>query len=102
MAVGSLTLSPPYELRIVLTFPHKRKGRTPMAKQKPTSRAAAGTAAQKKSPARDAAKTTSRKPVKSKARAVVAAKPRRPKQRVAVSHHREADFRTNGLRAYAQ
>jgi hypothetical protein len=73
-----------------------------MAKQKPTSRAAARTAARKKSPARDAAKTTSRKPVKSKARAVVAAKPRRAKQRVAVSHYREADFQTNGLRAYAQ
>jgi mannose-6-phosphate isomerase-like protein (cupin superfamily) len=69
---------------------------------KPTSRSAARTAAKKKSTARDAAKTTSRKPVKSKARAVPAAKPRRPRQRVAISHYRDEDFQTNGLRAYAQ
>jgi hypothetical protein len=68
---------------------------------KPTSRSAARTAAKKKSTARDAAKTTSRKPVKSKARAVPAAKPRRPRQRVAISHYRDEDFQTNGLRAYA-
>jgi mannose-6-phosphate isomerase-like protein (cupin superfamily) len=67
---------------------------------KPTSRSAMRTAAKKKSTGREAAKTTSRKPVKSKARAAPAAK--RPKQRVAVSHYREADFQTNGLRAYAQ
>src|SRR3954463_4211699 len=36
------------------------------------------------------------------ARAVVAAKPHRPKQRIAVSHHRDEDFQTSGLRAYAQ
>ena len=47
-----------------------------------------------------AAKSTSREPIKSKARAVPA-KPR-PKQRVAISHHREEDFKADGLRAYAQ
>jgi mannose-6-phosphate isomerase-like protein (cupin superfamily) len=74
-----------------------------MAKQKPTSRAAARTAAQKKSPARKtAAKSTSRKPIKAKARAVVAVKPRPPKQRIAISHHREQDFKADGLRTYAQ
>ena len=80
-----------------------------MAKQKPTSRAAARTAAQKKSPARKtAAKSTSRKTIKAKdrktkARAMPAAKPRaRPKQRIAISHYRDEDFLTNGLRAYAQ
>jgi len=36
------------------------------------------------------------------ARAVVAAKPRRPKQRIAISHYRDEDFQTSGLRAYAQ
>src|ERR1700716_958653 len=73
-----------------------------MAKQKPTSRAAAGTAAQKKSPARKpAAKSTSRKPLKSKARAMPVAKPRRPKQRVAISHYRDQDFAPDGLRSYA-
>ena len=73
-----------------------------MAKQKPTSRAAARTAAQKKSPARKpAAKSTSRKPLKSKARVMLIAKPRRPKQRIVISHHRDEDFAPNGLRTYA-
>ncbi|THD65530.1 MAG: cupin [Bradyrhizobium sp.] len=75
-----------------------------MAKQKPTSRAAARNAAQKKSPARKinkaAAKSTSRKRVK--ARALPAAKPkRRPKQRIAISHYRDEDFKADGLRSYA-
>src|SRR5256885_8198047 len=80
-----------------------------MAKQKPTSRAAAKTAAQKKSPARKAAaKATARKTIKAKdrktkARAMPAAKPRaRPKQRIAISHYRDEDFKADGLRAYAQ
>ncbi len=80
-----------------------------MAKQKPTSRAASRTTAQKKSPTRKpagnaakaAAKSTSRKPFK-KARALPAAKPRpRPKQRIAISHHRDEDFKADGLRSYA-
>ncbi len=76
-----------------------------MAKKKPTSRAAAKAAALKKSPARKAAasktvaKPTARK--KLKARAAPAAKPRRPKQRIAISHHREEDFKADGLRTYA-
>jgi mannose-6-phosphate isomerase-like protein (cupin superfamily) len=74
-----------------------------MAKKKPTSRAAARTAAQKKSPARKtAAKSTSRKPIKARARAQPSAKRARPKQRVAISHYRDEDFLTNGLRTYAQ
>jgi mannose-6-phosphate isomerase-like protein (cupin superfamily) len=80
-----------------------------MAKQKPTSRAAAKTAARKKSPARKtAAKSTARKTIKAKdrktkARAMPAAKPRaRPKQRIAISHYRDEDFKADGLRAYAQ
>jgi mannose-6-phosphate isomerase-like protein (cupin superfamily) len=84
---------------------------------KPTSRAAARTAAQKKSPARKAvtrktaAKSTARKTVKAKARktitsrtkarAVPAAKRARPKQRIAISHYRDEDFKADGLRAYA-
>ena len=75
-----------------------------MAKQKPTSRAAARNAAQKKSPARKinkaTAKSTSRKRIK--ARALPAAKPkRRPKQRIAISHYRDEDFKADGLRSYA-
>ena len=84
-----------------------------MAKQKPTSRAAARTAAQKKSPARKtvanrtAAKSTSRKQIKAKdrktkARAQPSAKRARPKQRIAISHYRDEDFKADGLRAYAQ
>jgi len=84
-----------------------------MAKQKPTSRAAARTAAQKKSPARKsvanktAAKSTARKTIKAKdrktkARAQPSAKRARPKQRIAISHYRDEDFVTNGLRTYAR
>ena len=83
-----------------------------MAKQKPTSRAAARTAAQKKSPPRKSAarkttaKSTSRKTIQAQDRkaplALSAAKPkRRPKQRIAISHYREEDFKANGLRRYA-
>jgi len=84
-----------------------------MAKQKPTSRAASRTAAQKKSPARKpAAKSAARKTIqakdrkakdrKTKARALPAAKRARPKQRIAISHHRDEDFKADGLRTYAK
>jgi hypothetical protein len=89
-----------------------------MAKQKPKSRAASRTAAQKKSPARKraagktaagnsaasktAAKSTARKKLKSRARAAAPVKRARPKQRIAISHHREEDFKADGLRAYAK
>ena len=82
-----------------------------MARKKPTSRAASRSAAQKKSPARKAAsktagksatKSSARKKLKSKARAVPAAKRNRPKQRIAISHYRDEDFKADGLRAYAQ
>ena len=81
-----------------------------MARKKPTSRAASRTAAQKKSPARKtqqagrktAAKSTARKKLKAKARAAPAAKRARPKQRIAISHHRDEDFKADGLRTYAQ
>jgi hypothetical protein len=86
-----------------------------MAKQKATSRAAAKTAVKKKwSGLRSAAKTSTRKTIKSKGR-VSAAKPKtaaktaaktaskaRPKQRIAISHHREEDFKADGLRTYAK
>ena len=75
--------------------------------QKPKSRAASRTAAQKKSPARKsagktAAKSAARKQLKAKGRAPAPAKRARPKQRIAISHHREEDFKADGLRAYAQ
>jgi hypothetical protein len=78
-----------------------------MAKQKPTSRAARRTAAQKKSPARKtahktAAKPTARKKLKAKGREVPQPRRARPKQRIAISHHRDEDFKADGLRAYAK
>jgi mannose-6-phosphate isomerase-like protein (cupin superfamily) len=79
--------------------------------KKPSSRAAVRTPAQKKSPARKTAATsTARKTIKTKARnkarktkarAVPAAKRSRPKQRIAISHYRDEDFKADGLRAYA-
>ncbi len=73
-------------------------GRSIMAKQKPESQAAVGTATQKKSPRpKITAKSTSRKALE----ATPAIKPRRPKQRIAISHYSDADFAPNGLRAYA-
>ena len=65
-----------------------------MAKQKPTSRAAAQSAVLKKSPTPKATApkiVTSAKPVAT-----------RSKQRIAISHHREEDFKADGLRTYAQ
>jgi hypothetical protein len=78
-----------------------------MAKQKPKSRAASRTTAQKKSPARKsaggkaAAKSTARKKLKAKGRAQPPARRARPKQRIAISHYRDEDFKADGLRAYA-
>ena len=79
-----------------------------MAKQKAVSRPAAQTAVKKKwSGHKTAAKSSARKAVKSKARGAPAAKPKpvkkaRPKQTIAISHHREEDFKADGLRTYAQ
>jgi mannose-6-phosphate isomerase-like protein (cupin superfamily) len=89
-----------------------------MAKQKATSRAAAKTAVKKKwTGLGTTAKSTARKAIKSKARGLPAVKPKvaaktasktkpkskaRPKQRIAISHHREEDFKADGLRTYAQ
>jgi mannose-6-phosphate isomerase-like protein (cupin superfamily) len=71
--------------------------------RKPAARAAVKSSAQKKStPRKTAAKSTARRKLKSERRAVKPAESARPKQRVAISHHREEDFRADGLRAYAQ
>lgn len=75
-----------------------------MAK-KAKSRSAAQAAVKKRSGAKAAARSSARKAVKAKARATPAKaapkKPARPKQRIAISHHREEDFKADGLRAYA-
>ena len=77
-----------------------------MAKQKPKSRAASRKAPQKKSPARKsvgktAATPTARKKLTAKGRLQPTARRVRPKQRIAISHHRDEDFKADGLRAYA-
>jgi mannose-6-phosphate isomerase-like protein (cupin superfamily) len=69
----------------------------------PASRTAVKSAARKtslhKAAAKTAAKPAARKALASTGRAAPA--PKRPKQRVAISHLREEDFKTDGLRAYA-
>ncbi|WP_050625539.1 cupin domain-containing protein [Bradyrhizobium viridifuturi] len=85
-----------------------------MAK-KTASRSAAKTAVKKKwsglggGAKKAPAKLSARKTIKSKGRvsaakksAPKAASKARPKQRVAISHHREEDFKADGLRAYAK
>jgi hypothetical protein len=72
--------------------------------KKPAARAvAAKKAAQKQSTVRKAAaKSTARKKLASKGRAAPAPKRARPRQHVAISHHREEDFKADGLRTYAK
>src|SRR4051794_23369985 len=72
-----------------------------MTRQK-ASRPATKTAAKKRSGTKAAARSSARKAVKAKARAVSPKKPVRPKQRIAISHHREEDFKADGLRTYAK
>lgn len=64
-----------------------------------TRSAAVKTSAPRKKAASSTSGTATRKPRASASRA---AKPVRPKQRFVVSHHREEDFRADGLRAYAE
>ena len=72
-------------------------------KAKPKSKPATRPAAVKKSAPRKKAASTSRTAArKPRASAARTAKPARPKQRFVVSHHREEDFRADGLRAYAE
>ncbi|SEN15522.1 cupin domain-containing protein [Bradyrhizobium sp. OK095] len=74
-----------------------------MAK-KTKSRSAATAAVKKRSGAKSAAKSSARKAVKARTTTTKAApkKPARPKQRIAISHHREEDFKADGLRTYAK
>jgi hypothetical protein len=84
-----------------------------MAGKKPKSRAASKKSSQKKSLAHKAAAKTSaktsakaksnaRRKLKSKGRAASPVKRARPRQHVAISHHREEDFKADGLRTYAK
>lgn len=83
----------------------KTKTVKPKTKSGKRLKAAARSAAVKKSAPRKKAVTTSRaRPSKSRTSATrrAVSKPSRPKQRFVVSHHRDEDFRADGLRAYAQ
>ncbi len=80
-----------------------------MAGKKTTSRSAAQPAVKKKwHGSKVAARASSRKAVAAKTRKAIAKSSAkapaksRPKQRIAVSHHREEDFKADGLRAYAK
>jgi mannose-6-phosphate isomerase-like protein (cupin superfamily) len=92
----------------------KRKATTRAAtKTSAVKSAAAKSTAAKTSPrkpaksvAKSAAKSSVRRPLKNKSRAEKskarsAPATKRPRQRIAISHHREEDFRPDGLRAYA-
>ncbi|MCK1744886.1 cupin domain-containing protein [Bradyrhizobium sp. 139] len=70
--------------------------------KKVKSRSAAQAAVKKRSGSKAAARSSARKAVKTKARSVAPKKTARPKQRIAISHHREEDFKADGLRAYAK
>jgi hypothetical protein len=77
--------------------------------RKPAARAAARASAPKKSTARKAstrktaaAKSHARRKLRSKGRAAAPAKRARVRQHVAISHHREEDFKADGLRTYAK
>lgn len=76
-----------------------------MAK-KVKSRSAVQVAVKKRSGAKVAVRSFARKAVKAKVLVTPAKpeakKPARPKQRIAISHHREEDFKADGLRAYAK
>lgn len=69
------------------------------SKSKPATRPAAVKKSAPRKKAASTSRTAARKPRASAARTV---KPARPKQRFVVSHHREEDFRADGLRAYAE
>jgi len=81
----------------------KRKTKK-LASRAAATKAATKKATQKKSPSRKAvaAKPTARRKLKSKGRAAAIVKRARPKQRVAISHYRDEDFKADGLRTYAK
>lgn len=81
-----------------------KSARTKSTKAKTATRAAAPkkSAPRKKAAVKSAARKPASKLAVAKARGAPQAKPKRPKQRFVVSHHREDDFRADGLRAYAQ
>ncbi|HET7889526.1 MAG TPA: cupin domain-containing protein [Bradyrhizobium sp.] len=80
----------------------KKKSKKPASRAAAKSSAAKTSARKKSSPRKTAAKSTARRKLASKGRAAPAPKRARPKQRVAISHHRDEDFKADGLRTYAK
>lgn len=73
-----------------------------MPKRKAAARHARQPAVTKKwAGRRSPAKPTARKTIKSKARSAPVKPRAKPKQKIAVSHYRDEDFKADGLRAYA-
>jgi uncharacterized RmlC-like cupin family protein len=79
-----------------------------MASKKPKARTASRSVQQKKSPARKATarksadQSRARKKLKARASEQAPVRRARPKQRVAISHYRDEDFKADGLRTYAE
>ena len=74
-----------------------------MAKRKAAARQAGQPAVTKKWTGRHSpAKPSARKKIKSKARSAPVKPRTKPKQKIAVSHYRDEDFKADGLRTYAR
>jgi hypothetical protein len=69
--------------------------------RKSAARKAAGKAAGKASGGKASATSSARKKLASKGRSPAPVKRARPKQRIAISHYRNEDFKADGLRTYA-
>ena len=99
-------LCPPYKFDSVLASRHQRKREAPWPRKGDIeSRGQDRGEEEMDAGHKTAAKSSARKTIKSKARGAPAkakAKKARPKQRIAISHHREEDFKADGLRAYAK
>jgi hypothetical protein len=80
----------------------KKKSKKPAARAAATKKAAQKKSTARKAAAKTSGKSTARRKLKSKGRAASPVKRARPKQRIAISHHRDEDFKADGLRTYAQ
>jgi hypothetical protein len=80
----------------------KKKSKKPAARAAATKKAAQKKSTARKVAAKTSGKSTARRKLKSKGRAASPVKRARPKQRIAISHHRDEDFKADGLRTYAQ
>jgi hypothetical protein len=80
----------------------KKKSKKPAARAAATKKAAQKKSTARKATAKTSAKSTARRKLKSKGRAASPVKRARPKQRIAISHYRDEDFKADGLRTYAQ